>query len=53
MPTTPLAGDIRGALAADGDVGGVVAKGGGFNATARALATIANANAEILAAHDR
>ncbi len=46
VPTTPLAGDIRGALAADRDVGGVVAKGGGFNATARALATIANANAE-------
>ena len=46
VPTTALAGDIRGALAADRDVGGVVAKGGGFNATARALATIANANAE-------
>ena len=46
VPTTPLAGDIRGALAADRDVGGVVAKGGGFNATARALATIANANAK-------
>ena len=46
VPTTALAGDIRGALAADRNVGGVVAKGGGFNATARALATIANANAE-------
>ncbi len=46
VPTTPLAGDIRGALAADRDVGGVVAHGGGFNATARALATIANANAQ-------
>ncbi len=46
VPTIPLAGDIRRALAADRDVGGVVAKGGGFNATARALAAIANANAE-------
>jgi UDP:flavonoid glycosyltransferase YjiC (YdhE family) len=46
VPTTPLSGDIRGALAADRNVGGVVARGGGFNVTARALATIANENAD-------
>ncbi len=46
VPTTALTGDIRRALTTDHAVGGVVAKGGGFNATARALATIANANAE-------
>jgi sterol 3beta-glucosyltransferase len=46
VPTTALAGDIRGALAADHDVGGGVAKGGGFTVTTRALATIANANAK-------
>ena len=44
VPTTPLAGDIRAALAADHD--GVVGKGGGLNATTRALAKIANENAE-------
>ena len=46
MPTTALSGDIRGAIRRDHVIGGVVAKGGGFNATARALATIANENAE-------
>lgn len=46
VPVTALAGDIRGALSADPEIGGVVAKGGGFNATAGALASIANANAE-------
>ena len=46
VPTTALTGDIRGAIRRDHVVGGVVARGGGFNATARALATIANENAE-------
>jgi UDP:flavonoid glycosyltransferase YjiC (YdhE family) len=46
VPTTALAGDIRAALASHGAVAGVVAKGGGFNATARALAKIANENSE-------
>ncbi len=45
MPTTPLAGDIRGTLAPDRSIAGVVAKGGGFSQTARALAKIANENA--------
>ena len=44
VPTAPLKGDIRGMLSADGTVAGVVAKGGGFNDTARALAKIANDN---------
>lgn len=43
VPTAALAGDIRGALSPDR--ASVVAKGGGFNATARALAAIANDNA--------
>jgi len=46
VPTTPLAGDIRGTLAPDHAIAAVVAKGGGFNETARALAKIANENAE-------
>jgi len=46
VPTTPLAGDIRGALNSDRAIADAVAKGGGFNATARALAKIANENAE-------
>ena len=46
VPTTALSGNIRGALGADHTIAGVVAKGGGFNDTARALASIANENAE-------
>lgn len=46
VPTTALAGDIRGTLDPDQAIAGVVTGGGGFNATARALAKIANANAE-------
>ncbi len=46
VPTTPLAGDIRGTLRQDHAIAGVVAKGGGFNQTARALAKIAHENAE-------
>jgi len=46
VPTTALSGDIRGTLSADRAIAGVVAKGGGFNDTARALAKIANENAE-------
>ena len=45
VPTTPLAGDIRGALSPAPTIAGVVANGGGFNATARALAGIANEHA--------
>jgi UDP:flavonoid glycosyltransferase YjiC (YdhE family) len=44
VPTTALKGDIRGTLSADRTVAGVVAKGGGINDTARALAKIANDN---------
>ncbi|GLQ98818.1 glycosyltransferase [Dyella mobilis] len=46
VPTTALAGDIRGTLHPDRAIAGVVAKGGGFNDTARALAKIANGNAD-------
>jgi sterol 3beta-glucosyltransferase len=46
VPATALAGDIRGMLNPDHAIAGVVAKGGGFNDTARALAKIANENAE-------
>jgi UDP:flavonoid glycosyltransferase YjiC (YdhE family) len=46
VPTTPLAGDIRGTVSQDPAIAGVIAKGGGFNQTARALAKIANENAE-------
>jgi sterol 3beta-glucosyltransferase len=46
VPTTALAGDIRGTLSQDHAIAGVVAKGGGFNQTAHALAKIANENAE-------
>ena len=45
VPTTALAGDIRGTLGADHAITGVICKGGGFNATARALARIANETA--------
>lgn len=37
VPAVALAGDIRGTLNPDHAIAGVVAKGGGFNATARAL----------------
>lgn len=46
VPTTALAGNIRGTLSPGHSIAGVVAKGGGFNTTARALAKIANENAE-------
>lgn len=46
VPATALAGDIRGALRQDGGGSGVIAKGGGFNQTTRALAKIANENTE-------
>jgi UDP:flavonoid glycosyltransferase YjiC (YdhE family) len=46
VPATALAGDIRGMLRPDHAIAGVVAKGGGFNETARALAKIANENAQ-------
>jgi len=46
VPTTPLAGDIRGTLVPHHAIAGVVSKGGGFNETARALARIANENAQ-------
>ena len=46
VPTTALAGNIRSALTQDPALAGVVAKGGGFNQTARALSKIANENAE-------
>jgi UDP:flavonoid glycosyltransferase YjiC (YdhE family) len=46
VPTTALAGDIRSTLGPDHAIASVVAKGGGFNTTARALAKIANENAE-------
>ncbi len=45
VPTIALAGDIRDAFGSN-HAASVVAKGGGLNATARALATIANENAE-------
>ncbi|CAB3673568.1 O-mycaminosyltylonolide 6-deoxyallosyltransferase [Paraburkholderia sediminicola] len=46
VPAAALAGDIRGTLSPDHALAGAVAKGGGFNDTARALAKIANENAE-------
>ncbi|KAF1714679.1 UDP-glucose--sterol glucosyltransferase [Pseudoxanthomonas yeongjuensis] len=46
VPTTALAGDIKGALQPGGGISGVVAGGDGFTATAKALARIANANTE-------
>jgi sterol 3beta-glucosyltransferase len=45
VPTTPLAGDIRGTLQPGGSIANVVGRQG-FNATAKALASIANTNAE-------
>jgi sterol 3beta-glucosyltransferase len=45
VPTTALAGDIRGILGGDKAIAGLIAKGGGFNATARTLAKIANEHA--------
>ena len=52
VPTTPLAGDIRGALAADRDVGGVVAKGGDQRDRTRA-GDDRQCERRILAPHDR
>lgn len=46
VPTTKLAGDIRGTLNPDHGIAGVITKGRRFNDTARALAKIANENAE-------
>lgn len=46
VPTTALAGDIRGALQSDQAISTVVAKGARFNRTANALAHIANTHAE-------
>ncbi len=46
VPTTALSGDIRGVLSRDQAVAGVVAKGGGFKDTARAMSKLANENAE-------
>jgi len=46
VPTTALSGDIRGTLSRDHAIVGTVAKGGGFSDTARAMARIANENAE-------
>lgn len=46
VPTTALSGDIRNTLFGNDTASGVVTKGGGFNATARVLAKIANENAE-------
>lgn len=46
VPTTALSGDIRGVLSRDHAVAGVVAKGGGFKNIARAMAKLANENAE-------
>lgn len=46
VPTTALTGDIRSTLRGDHAGSGLVAKGGGFSDTARALAKIANDNAE-------
>ena len=45
-PMLPKPGDIRGILSRDHAIASVVAEGGGFNQTARALAKIANENAE-------
>lgn len=45
VPTTSLAGDIRGTLQPGGSIANVVERQG-FNAMAKALASIANANAE-------
>ena len=46
VQTVALAGDIRGVLASEAGIGRVVAKGAGFNDTARALASIANENTD-------
>jgi UDP:flavonoid glycosyltransferase YjiC (YdhE family) len=46
VPATALAGDIRGALQADGTISAAVAKGGRFTSTASALAHIASVNTE-------
>ena len=45
VPTTPLAGDIRGTLEPSGSIASVVGRKG-LGAMAKALANIANANAE-------
>nr|WP_057925767.1 glycosyltransferase [Burkholderia ambifaria] len=44
VPSEPLSGDIRAAIAPDGPLSGAVRGRGGFNDTSRALAAIANAN---------
>ena len=46
VPAGSLAGDIRGISRPSPAIAAAVAKGGGFNATARAIARIANDNAE-------
>ncbi|GLQ90234.1 glycosyltransferase [Dyella flagellata] len=46
VPSMALAGDIRGALQSDQAISAVVAKGERFGNTAKALAHIANVNAE-------
>lgn len=46
VPSVALSGDVRGTLSRDHAIAGVVAKGGGFNQSARALAKTANENAE-------
>lgn len=45
VPSTALAGDVRGAVLPENEVGGAVKKGGGFAGTMHALTKIANANA--------
>ncbi|MFJ1211165.1 glycosyltransferase [Burkholderia pyrrocinia] len=44
VPSTPLSGDIRRAIAPDGALADAVRGRGGFNDTSKALAAIANAN---------
>ncbi|RQZ19907.1 glycosyltransferase [Burkholderia sp. Bp9031] len=44
VPSEPLSGDIRAAIAPDGPLSDAVRGRGGFNDTSRALAAIANAN---------
>ena len=46
VPTTAITGDIRAVLQPGGPLAGTVGKGGGVADTAKALAHIANANAE-------
>ncbi|MDR0245453.1 MAG: glycosyltransferase [Burkholderia sp.] len=44
VPSAPLSGDIRRAIAPDGALADAVRRRGGFNDTSKALAAIANAN---------